>query len=137
MAEQDSDGDGIRGAGADGRGPPPDSELAARLQRLEAQIDRKRPAAAAALSTHSEPSKGASSLGQALRLSSEFTAGVLAGGLLGWLFDRMLGTKPWGLIVLLMLGFVAGIYNVMRATGRVSPRPQPERTPRREPHEDA
>lgn len=130
MAGQDSDGDGERGVRADGQGTSPDSELAARLQRLEAQIDRKRPAAESALSAHPESGKGASSLGQALRLSSEFTAGVLAGGLLGWLFDRMLGTKPWGLIVLLLLGFVAGIYNVMRATGRAPARPAPDRTPR-------
>jgi ATP synthase protein I len=35
----------------------------------------------------------------------------------GWLLDRWLGTTPWGLIVFLMLGFIAGIYNVMRASG--------------------
>jgi ATP synthase protein I len=52
-----------------------------------------------------------------MRVSSEFVAGVIAGGGLGWLFDRGLGTKPWGMIVFLMLGFVAGIYNVMRASG--------------------
>jgi ATP synthase protein I len=52
-----------------------------------------------------------------MTLSTEFVAGVIAGGVLGWIFDRMLGTKPWGLIVLLMLGFVAGVFNVMRASG--------------------
>lgn len=52
-----------------------------------------------------------------MRLSTEFVAGVLAGGLLGWGCDRLLGTKPWGLIVLLVLGFGAGIYNVMRVSG--------------------
>ena len=52
-----------------------------------------------------------------MTLSTEFVAGVLAGGVLGWIADRMLGTKPWGLIVLLMLGFVAGVLNVMRASG--------------------
>lgn len=52
-----------------------------------------------------------------MRLSSEFIAGVVAGGILGWIFDRFLGTKPWGLMVFLMLGFVTGIYNVMRLTG--------------------
>lgn len=55
-----------------------------------------------------------------MRLSTEFIAGVLAGGILGWMFDHYLGTKPWGLIVLLMLGFATGIYNVMRVSGSLS-----------------
>ena len=43
--------------------------------------------------------------------------GVLVGAGLGWLLDRWLGTTPWGLIVFLLLGFAAGILNVMRAAG--------------------
>jgi ATP synthase protein I len=42
---------------------------------------------------------------------------VLVGAGLGWLLDRWLGTKPWGLIVFLLLGFAAGVLNVMRAAG--------------------
>lgn len=59
-------------------------------------------------------------MGLAMRLSTEFIAGVLAGGILGWLCDQFLGTKPWGLIVLLMLGFATGVYNVMRVSGSLS-----------------
>ncbi|WP_443136592.1 AtpZ/AtpI family protein [Methylobacterium sp. Leaf399] len=58
-----------------------------------------------------------------MRLSTEFMAGVLAGGILGWMADHFLGTKPWGLIVLLMLGFATGVYNVMRASGSLSKPP--------------
>ena len=39
--------------------------------------------------------------------------------MIGWLVDRFLGLSPWGLIVFLMVGFCAGIYNVMRATGQL------------------
>ena len=52
-----------------------------------------------------------------LRLSSELVAGVLVGAALGWGFDRLLSTSPLGLIVFLLLGFVAGVINVMRAAG--------------------
>ena len=52
-----------------------------------------------------------------LRLSSELVAGVLVGAGLGWGFDRLLSTSPWGLIVFLLLGFTAGVINVMRAAG--------------------
>jgi ATP synthase protein I len=59
----------------------------------------------------------ASAMAVGLRLSSELVAGVLAGAALGWGFDRLLSTSPWGLIVFLLLGFTAGVINVMRAAG--------------------
>jgi ATP synthase protein I len=31
--------------------------------------------------------------------------------------DRFLSTSPWGLIVFLLLGFAAGVLNVMRTAG--------------------
>jgi ATP synthase protein I len=31
--------------------------------------------------------------------------------------DRLIGTSPFGLIVFLLLGFAAGVVNVMRAAG--------------------
>ncbi|MFC6745930.1 AtpZ/AtpI family protein [Methylobacterium persicinum] len=43
--------------------------------------------------------------------------------MLGWIVDHVFGTKPWGLIVLLLLGCVAGFYNVMRASGFAGSRP--------------
>lgn len=103
-------------------GTPTDSELSARLRRLETQIERKRPQAAPDLSLRPRGT-GPSSLGQAMTISTEFVAGVIAGGILGWIVDHVFGTKPWGLIVLLMLGFVAGIYNVMRVSGFAGTRP--------------
>ena len=59
----------------------------------------------------------ASAMAIGLRLSSELVAGVLVGAGLGWGFDRLLSTSPWGFIVFLLLGFTAGVVNVMRAAG--------------------
>ena len=59
----------------------------------------------------------ASAMAMGLRLSSELVAGVLVGAGLGWGFDRLLSTSPWGLVVFLLLGFTAGVINVMRAAG--------------------
>lgn len=61
--------------------------------------------------------RDASGLGQAMRLSAEFVGGVIAGGVLGWLIDHFAGSSPWGLIVCTLLGFAAGIVNMMRASG--------------------
>ena len=52
-----------------------------------------------------------------LRLSSELVAGVIVGALIGWGIDRLLSTSPWGLIVFLLLGFTAGVFNVVRSAG--------------------
>ena len=58
--------------------------------------------------------------GQALKLSSEFVAGIAVGAGLGWLIDKAAGTSPWGLIVFLLLGFAAGVLNVLRSAGLVA-----------------
>ncbi len=98
--------------------PAGEGDLASRLDRLDRQLkqrsetDTKAEADAAGRSA----SMGAG-VANALRLSSEFVAGVVAGGLIGWGFDQFLGISPWGLIVFLLLGFVAGVLNVMRAAG--------------------
>lgn len=57
---------------------------------------------------------------QALKISSEFISAIVVGGLIGYLLDLLLPTKPWGLIVFVLLGFIAGVLNVLRVTGKVS-----------------
>jgi ATP synthase protein I len=53
------------------------------------------------------------------RLSSELVAGVVGGGLLGWGIDYLLSSSPWGLIVFVLVGFIAGVVNVVRSAGVV------------------
>jgi len=100
------------------QGQPPSSgddrledRLRALSRRLEQQEQASRPPP--------EPTvqKDVRGLAQALRLSSEFVAGTIVGVGLGWGFDHFLGTSPWGLIVFTLLGFSAGVLNMMRAVG--------------------
>ena len=63
---------------------------------------------------------GKSSYAKAFQLSTEFVAAIFVGTLLGYLIDRFLGTTPWGMIIFLLLGFVAGVLNVMRSAGLVA-----------------
>jgi ATP synthase protein I len=98
-----------------------DRDLSERLRRLEGKLDERRSAPAGPERHPELSSSERSAMGRAFRMSAEFVAGVAAGGVLGWLFDRGLGTNPWGLMVFLMLGFGAGIYNVMRASGFLRP----------------
>ena len=97
--------------------PADEAALSARLQRLGERLGQHqsdRP-------SENGPRQGAdaSALARGFRLSAEFVAGILVGAALGWLTDRWLGTSPWGMIVLLLLGFAAGVLNMMRAAGVV------------------
>ncbi len=65
--------------------------------------------------------QGATGYAKGYRLASEFVAGTLVGGLIGYGFDWLFGTLPLGLIVFLLLGFGAGILNMARAANRVPP----------------
>ena len=62
----------------------------------------------------------ASAMALGFRLSSELVAGVAVGAGIGWGFDRLLSTSPFGFIVFLLLGFVAGVVNVVRSAGVAS-----------------
>jgi ATP synthase protein I len=59
----------------------------------------------------------ASAMARGFQLSSELIAGVVVGAVIGWGFDRLLSTSPFGLIVFFLLGFVAGVVNVIRSAG--------------------
>jgi ATP synthase protein I len=101
-------------------GSADDADLSARLKSLDARINQAS-AQREESAPRPRPTSDSSALGQAFRLSAEFVAGVAAGGIIGWIVDRLAGTSPWGLIVCLILGFCAGMLNLMRAAGVVKP----------------
>jgi ATP synthase protein I len=105
------------GRSGKGVGAVSDAELARRMDRLTRELDAESRERAAAMPSDRKAGAG---YAQAVKLGSEFVAGVLVGAALGWGLDRAAGTSPWGLIVLLLLGFCAGVLNVVRATGRMT-----------------
>lgn len=54
-----------------------------------------------------------------LRMSTELVAAILVGGFMGYMLDTWLGTMPWLSLVFIMMGFVAGILNILRAFKRM------------------
>lgn len=64
-------------------------------------------------------------LGQAMRIAVELVVGVAVGGFLGWVLDHQLGTRPWLMLVFLILGFAAGILNVIRMARRMQAASEP------------
>jgi ATP synthase protein I len=98
-----------------------EAALSARLQRLNEGLGQARDAAGRSSdSPGAQRATTASGYAKGFRLSSELVAGVLVGAGIGWLIDHWLGVSPWGLIVFLLLGFAAGVLNVMRSAGLIA-----------------
>lgn len=55
----------------------------------------------------------------AYRISSELLAAMIVSVLIGLTIDKFFGSKPIGLIVLIILGFFAGILNIYRLIRRI------------------
>ena len=109
--------------GDDDRNEPPADEaaLSARLQRLGERLGQHYPDRPSENEAGQGAGSDSSALARGMRLSAEFVAGILVGAAIGWLLDRWLGTTPWGMILLLLLGFAGGILNMIRAAGMVPP----------------
>ncbi|VVT27449.1 AtpZ/AtpI family protein [Rhizobium sp. EC-SD404] len=102
--------------------PFDDAELAKRRDDLAASIGKQRKKSALQAEKNRDGSD--TGWGVAVKVSSEFIAGIAVGAILGYGFDSYFETSPWGLIVLLMLGFAAGVLNVLRSVGKVADRPK-------------
>jgi ATP synthase protein I len=58
-------------------------------------------------------------LGQAWRMSTELVVSVIVGLGLGYGIDVIFGTKPWGILFGLCLGFAAGIMTVLKTSAKM------------------
>jgi ATP synthase protein I len=96
-----------------------EAELSARLQRLGERLGQHQSERPSEIDRGPGANADPSALARGLRFSAEFISGVLVGAALGWVMDRWLGTSPFGMIVFLLLGFAAGVLNLMRAAGVV------------------
>src|SRR4051794_1626256 len=114
--------DDTRGNDRDSR-PADEAALSARLRSLGERLDRVGPRRSPEPGPARSSASDMSGFARGMRLSAELVGGVAVGFIFGWLLDRWLGTSPWGVIVFLLLGFVAGVLNVMRSAGVVKAGP--------------
>jgi ATP synthase protein I len=119
MAGSDGPGEtGNTGPGGGRAASGRDEDLERRRRDFEASLAARRPERRG--SGQGAERGGVAGYGQAFKLSSEFIAGIAVGAGLGWVIDGFLGTSPWGLIIFLLLGFAAGVLNVLRSAGTVA-----------------
>lgn len=90
--------------------PPPS------LEELDARLRKAREGSVVLGDTRPRNEPPLSGLsGVAFRIGAELVAAMIVGVGGGLLLDRWLGTAPWGLVVLFLLGAAAGVMNVYRA----------------------
>src|SRR3954462_13072694 len=118
MADGTRDGDSGNGS----RDKSPDeAALSARLGSLDHRLseirDNRKIQTDQPGTESGDVAARASAMALGFRLSSELIAGVVVGAAIGWGVDRVLSTSPFGFIVFVLLGFVAGVVNVVRSAG--------------------
>jgi ATP synthase protein I len=82
--------------------------LEERLQRAQAKEAERTGLAA--------PADANEQLGQ--RVLSTLLGGLFGGTLIGWLLDRLLGTGPWLLIIMMVLGTIGGFWSIIKLSSR-------------------
>jgi ATP synthase protein I len=107
------------------RNPPED-----RLDDLRRRVAKAR----GETSSTSQPPDSAASL--ALRFGGEFGAAILVGALLGYGVGYFLGANPWALMIGLVLGFAAGVVNVVRTASAYNRANPPDPNAPRIPDDD-
>ena len=95
----------------------PDRDLEKRFQSLSHRLNERRGSEKGDETKRTDVKSG---FARATRMSSEFIAAVLVGAAIGYFLDKFAGSAPWGMIVFLLLGFCAGVLNVLRTAGLVA-----------------
>lgn len=100
---------------ADGRDGDGEA-LKARLEKLSGALEAQRREAEQEARERLKAPGGETgrAMNLGIRVLTEFVAGVIAGGVIGWLLDHWLSTKPVFLLIFGALGTAAGFLNVYR-----------------------
>jgi ATP synthase protein I len=110
------------------RGAPPEkghlspediAEFKRRASELGTRIDSVQAGKQAEIEEQQDRANRSRGMAYGLRMSSELVAAILVGGFIGYMLDTWLGTKPLLFLVFMMLGFTAGILNILRAFKRM------------------
>jgi ATP synthase protein I len=101
-----------------GPGQDPLSRQAARLDSLDERIRQAQHDEAVRTGRARKPADANYRLGN--QVLSYLIGGPAGGALVGWVLDRLLGTSPWLLLVLLFLGIGSAFRNIIRISNQRS-----------------
>lgn len=93
---------------------PQDARLTSldeRLRRAEQAEDKRRP---------NSTSSAAAVRSRGMRVAQGLVGMPLGGAIIGWLIDRVVGTAPWVMLVLMFVGFAGAVWDAMKTYGKTA-----------------
>ena len=107
--------------GSGGRRISPEDEAAyrGRISELGGRLDKVKAEHDAAAQADLDAEMRGRGMTYGMRMAAELVAAVIVGGLIGYALDSWLGSKPWLFLLFFMLGFAAGVLNVVRSYERL------------------
>ncbi len=108
-----------QGGGTDKLSPQEKAQFERRVSELNQKLGKVRAEQAAEAKSHSGSALGGRGMSYGFKIGSEFVGAILVGAAIGYGLDYLLGTKPWLLLLFFVLGFAAGVLNVMRGYKRL------------------
>jgi ATP synthase protein I len=90
-----------------------------RVSELDEKLGKVRAERAAEAGDREGSAMRGRGMAAGMRMASEMVGAVLVGAAIGYGLDLFLGTKPWLLLLFFVLGFAAGVLNVMRGYQRL------------------
>lgn len=96
-----------------------------RASEIGARLDKAKADARVRQGPDPDSRARGTAMGQAMKIAIELVVGIAVGGFIGKVLDSQFGTAPWLLIVFLMLGFAAGLMNIVRTARRLQAEAEP------------
>lgn len=108
-----------RGSGHGRMSPEEAAAFEARISKLDGQLGKVKAERETERRAQASTRMGGRGMAYGMRMATELVAAIIVGGLIGYGLDRWLGSTPWLFLLFFVLGFVAGVLNVLRAYERM------------------
>jgi ATP synthase protein I len=108
-----------RGAGERQSGPEDKAAFEGRISDLGERLDQIKARRGADAEAELDAEMRGRGMAYGMRMAAELVGAVIVGGLIGVGLDWLIGTKPWLFLLFFVLGFAAGVLNVVRAYERM------------------
>lgn len=108
-----------RGSGGRRMSPEDEAEYRGRISELGSRLDKAKAERDAAAQADLDAEMRGRGMAYGMRMAAEMVAAVIVGGAIGYGLDYLLGSKPWLFLLFFVLGFAAGVLNVVRSYERM------------------
>jgi ATP synthase protein I len=108
-----------RGSGRGRMNPDDAAAYKGRISELGNRLDKAKAERQAEAQADLDAEMRGRGMAYGMRMAAELVAAVIVGGLIGYGLDSWLGSKPWLFLLFFVLGFAAGVLNVVRAYERM------------------